>query len=202
MGADPQISDVSDVARFRGLLDREAAAIERTLADHPRVSDPRSGVEEHKELRRQLCALRERVALAHSEYDDPRALRVELATFWSFAKTLRRDAETWRRALEQRLKERERAENAARQARERLAADREELMRRRDALQLAIVETAEAVAQRNDGECRRTLPVLTLDDDVTVCSVTVDSRTRGFRSAKRWLVTLNDSRDEVLVRRD
>jgi hypothetical protein len=75
-------------------------------------------------------------------------------------------------------------------------------MRRRDALQLAIVETAEAIAQRNAGECRRTLPVLTLDDDVTVCSVTVGSRTRGFRPAKRWLVTLNDSRDEVVVRRD
>jgi hypothetical protein len=74
-------------------------------------------------------------------------------------------------------------------------------VRRRDSLQFSIVETAERMARQNHGECRRTLPVFRFGDGLTVCSVSVAWPRRRLRLAKFWLVTLNDSRDDVLVRR-
>ena len=115
---------------------------------------------------------------------DQLALRAEFATLLSFAKTLRTDAETWRTAFEDGLKELERQETAAGQERDRLAAEREALMRRRDALQLTIDETAERIAEENGGDCRRTVPVFRLSEAVTVCSVTVLSPRKRFRSQK------------------
>ena len=129
---------VSEIARLRVSIAHEAAAVDKTLNDHPSASDddyPRWGWVEHKELRRQLSALHEHVARAPSNSQDRRELRAELATLLSFAKTLGADAETWRAALRHGLKELERKETAAREERERLAAEREVLMRRRDALQ-------------------------------------------------------------------
>jgi hypothetical protein len=135
-------------------------------------------------------------------------LRAELATLLSFAKTLRTDAQHWRMAFEDGLKELERQETAAREERKRLVAERkrlvaerETLLRRRDALQQTIDEAAGRIARENGGDCRRTLPVFRLGEALTVCSVTVLSPRRGFRSQKCWIVTLNDARDQMRVRR-
>ena len=204
MGVDNQTDLVSELARLQVSIDRVAAETDTTLADHPcatEADDPHWVLSEHNELRRQLAALRERVARAHSQnQDDPLALRAELATLLFFAETLQADADAWRAALLDRLKEFERLKAAERQEQRRLASEREELVRRRDALQLKIERTADRMAQENGGECRKTLPVFRLGDGLTVCSIAVSSPKRGFRWAKRWLVTLNDSCDEVQVR--
>jgi hypothetical protein len=118
-----------------------------------------------------------------------------------FARTLQSDAATWRAALDARLQEFERQRAAEREQRARLLAEREELVQRRDALQFSIVETAERMAMEHRGECRRTLPVFTLGESLTVCSVSVASSRQRFRLAKVWLVTLNESLDDVLVKR-
>ena len=194
---------VSEIARLRLSIDREAAAVHKTLNDHPSASDddyPRRGWE-HKELSRQLDALHAHVARAPSRSQDQRELRAEFGTLLSFARTLRTDAESWRTAFEDGLKELERKETAAREERERLAAERETLVRRRDALQFTIHETAGRIAHRNGGDCRNTLPVFRLGEALTVCSVVVLSPRHRFRPQPHWLVTLNDSRDQVRVRR-
>jgi hypothetical protein len=157
---------------------------------------------EYKELRRQLGALREYVARAESGSDEPRVLRAELATLLFFANTLQDDADAWRGALKQRLRELERERAAQRRERARFAAQREQLVRRRDALEFMIGQTAARMARQNGGECRRTLPVFTLGEGLTVCSVTVSWPRRRFRFANRWLVTLNGSRDDVLLRQE
>jgi len=185
-------------------IDREATATRVMLTRRPSgLPDEcvRGGAAEHDELCRQLSALRARVAVAESRNQDRRALYAELATLLSFAKTLRTDAEAWRAVRDEALVELERQKTAARQRRERWAAEHQELERRRDALQFSIYETAKGLTQTNGGECRRTLPVVRLGEALTVCSVTVLSPRRRFRSPKLWLVTLNDSCDEVLVRR-
>ena len=195
---------VSEIAKLRASIDRAAAASEITLAGDLPTSegdDLRSPRAEHRELCRQLAALRDRVALAEYRNEGPRALRAELATLLFFARTLQADTDNWRSTLEERINELERQRTAARQERETLAAEREKLLRRRDALQLRIVQTAARMAQ-DAGECRRTLPVFTLGDGLTVCSVWVSCPRTGLRLAKRWLVTLNHSRDDVLVRRE
>lgn len=187
------------------MIDRAAAASELTLAGDLSISeddDPRSPQSEHRELCRQLTAVRERVALADELSEGPRALRAELATLLFFAKTLQADTGDWRSTLRERIDELERQRTAARRERERLAAERETLVRCRDALQLRIVQTAARIAQLDAGECRKTLPMSELGDGLTVCSVSVSCPRKGLRFAKRWLVTLNDSRDDVLVRRD
>jgi hypothetical protein len=201
---DPQTSVVSAIARLRVSIDREAAAVDKALKAYPSTSEDgyaRGGWAQHKELRRQLAGLHERVAEARSRSQDQLALRAELATLLSFAETLRTDAETWRAAFEDGLKELELQETATRQQRERLAAEREALVQRRDALQFTIDETAERTAHENGGDCRRTIPVFRLGEAVTVCSLAVLSPRKGFRFQTWWLVTLNDSRDRVRVRR-
>lgn len=203
MGADPGPNLVSEIARLRGSIDRAAAATEIALAGHPPPSadDPHPPQAEHNELYRQLAALRERVALAEHGNEGPCALRAELATLLFFARTLQADADEWRSALEQRVKELERQRTGARRERERSAGERENLSRCRDALQSTVLQTAAGIAQQSRGECRRTLPVFTLGHGLTVCSVSVSCPRQGFRFAKQWLVTLSSSRD-VLVRRE
>lgn len=204
VGADLQTNLVSEISRLRASIDRAAAAAEITLTGHPPASaddDPRSPLAEYEELCRQLAALRERVAVAEYRNEGPRALRAELATLLFFGRTLQADADNWRSALEAQIKELERPRTAARQEREGLAAEREKLARCRDALQSAILQTAARMAQQDRGECRRTVPVFTLDEGLTVCSVSVSCPRRGLRFARLWLVTLNGSHD-VLVRRE
>jgi hypothetical protein len=125
-----------------------------------------------------------------------------------FAGTLQADADDWGSSLDQQIEELERQRAAARVERERLAAERERLVveretlvRRRDALQLTILQTAARMAQQSRGECRRTIPVFTVGEGLTVCSVSVSCPRRPFRFAKQWLVTLTRSQD-VLVRRE
>lgn len=194
---------VSDIARLRVSIDRAAAATEITLVGHPGTpedDDPGSPVASQKELRRQLAALRDRVAVAEHANEDRWALRAELATLLCFARTLQADADDWRATLNGRIEELARQQTATRRAQERSAAERETLVRRRDALQLRIVQTAARLAQRDGGECRRTLPVFTLGEGLTVCSVSVACPRKGLRVGKRRLVMLNDSRDDVLIR--
>lgn len=203
MGAAPETDLVSEIAQLRASLERAAAATEATLADHPPLDDdddPHSPSAEHEELSRQLAALRERAAAAEHRDEDPKGVRAELATLLFFARTLQADADSWRSALQGRIRELRRQRTAARQERERLLAEREELRRRRDALQLTILQTAGQMAQEC-GECRKTLPVVTLDRGLTVCSVSVSRPRRGIRFARQWLVTLDSSHD-VLVRRE
>jgi hypothetical protein len=193
---------VSEVARLRFFIDRAAAATEITLTSDPPASeddDPRSPRAEHEELCRQLAALRERVALAEYVNEGPRALRGELATLLFFAETLQADAAGWRSTLKARIKELERRRAAARREQDRLAAEREKLVRRRDTLRLGILRTAARMAEQGGGDCRSTFPVFTLGDGLSVCSVSVFWPRKGLRVAKRWLVTLNDSRDDVTV---
>jgi hypothetical protein len=204
LGAEPQTSTGSEIAGLRAAIDCAAAATEVTLAGHPPASadgDPCSRPAEHEELSRQLAALRERVALAEDRNEGPRALRAELATLLFFARTLQADANKWRSAGEERDKELQRQRASARKEQENLVAEREKLARRRDLLQLTILQTGTRMAQQYRGECRRTIPVFTLGEGLTVCSVSVSCPRRGFRFAKQWLVTLTGSHD-LLVRRE
>jgi hypothetical protein len=204
VGADPADSLVSEIARLEVSIDRLAGATEVTLANQPRVATgdcPRSPLAEHTELCRQLAALRERVAVAGRRNEGPPALRAELATLLFFAQTLQADADKWCSALEDHIEELERQKIAARREQERSAAEREKLVRRRDALQTTILQTADRMAQRSRGECRRTVPVFALGEGLTVCSVSVSCPRRGLRFAERWLVTLDRSHD-LLVRRE
>jgi hypothetical protein len=205
MGVNFQTDLFCDIARLTASIDRAAAATEIALTERLPVygdGDPRSPLLEHKELRRQLAALRGRVARAQYGSEEPRALRAELATLVFFAETLQADADIWRGALKQRIRALERQRAAERRERERSAAQRAQLVRRRDALEFTIGQTAARMARQNGGECRRTVPVFTLGEGLTVCSVSVSWPKSGFRFAKRWLVTLNGSRDDVLVRRE
>jgi chromatin segregation and condensation protein Rec8/ScpA/Scc1 (kleisin family) len=173
------------------------------LASYPSESeddDPGSPAADHKELCRQLAALRRRVAAAEDGNEDVRARRAELATLLFFARTLQADVERWRSTLEGRLKEVERKRIAARRERERLVAEREQLVRRRDALQTEIGQTAARIAQRDGGECRKTVPVFRFGEGLTVCSITVLCPRKGLRFGKHWLVTLNRTLDNVLVK--
>jgi hypothetical protein len=202
LSVDPQTDFVAEVTRLTASIEETAAATEVTLAGHPPAHgdvNPGSTLAEQKELCRQLAALREQVARAEHRNEGPGALRAELATLMSFARTLHADAENWRSALAEQSKRIERERVAARTERESLAAEREQLLRRRDALQSAIVQTAARMAQDYRGEWRRTVPVVTLGEGLTVCSASVACPRRGFRFAKRLLVTLTGSHD-VLVR--
>ncbi|MBV8998125.1 MAG: hypothetical protein JO304_03635 [Solirubrobacterales bacterium] len=204
MGADLKDSLASEIARLEASIDRAAAATERTLAGHPSVAaddGSRRLLADHEELCRQLGALRERVALAQRRDEGHQALRAELATLLSFARTLQADADDWCLVLAEQIEELERRKAAARREQERLAVEREDLARRRDALQLTILETAARMAQPSRGECRRTVPVFSLGEGLTVCSVSVCCPRRGLRIAERWLVTLDRSHD-LLVRRE
>lgn len=204
MGADPPTSLASEIARLDASIEDAARVAEIALAGHPAASEDdgaRSLPAQHTELCRQLAALRERVALAKRRSDDPRALRAELATLLSFAGTLQSDAERWRSAVRDRSEELERDRIAERREHARLAFEREELALHRDALQSTILQTAARMAQQNRAEWRRTMPVITLGDGLTVCSVSVFRPRRWFRFAAYWLVTLNRSHD-VLVRRE
>ncbi len=194
MGADPQTELMSETAALVVSIDRAAAATEIILAGQPPEAD-------QQELCRQLAALRARVAQARQRSDDPAALRAELATLLSFARTLQADADAWRAALADEAQELERRRGAARRERERLALDREKLIRRRETLQSTILQTAARMAEQTRGECRRTLPVFTLGEGLTVCSVSVAYPRRGLRFAGHLLVTLGRSHD-VLVRRE
>jgi hypothetical protein len=196
VGADPETDLGSAIAGLTGAIDHVAAATEIALAGVAADDDP-----EHQELLRQLAALRERVGHALSRKDGPQALRAELATLLFFARTLQTDADKWRAALAEQMVELERRRTAACRQREAVAAEREGLVRRRDALQLTILQTATRMAQQYRGECRRTIPVFTLGEGLTVCSVSVSCPRRGFRFAKHWLVTLTGSHD-LLVRRE
>jgi chromosome segregation ATPase len=193
-----------DVAQLAFAIDREATAAGAAMTQRPSGSSDqrvRGGVAEREELWRQLTALRDRAVSAESDSSDLRALRSELATLLSFARTLRSDAEGWRAAREAELVELERQRADARLRRERWVAEHQEVVRRREALQCSIDETASDLARVTRGECRRTVPVLDLGGALTVCSVTVLSPRRVFHSWKLWLVTLDDSCDQVLVRR-
>ncbi len=197
MGADPQTNLASEIARLRDSIDRAAAATETLLAGDP----PAALRDEHHELGRQLSALRERVAQAQRRNDGPQALRSELATLLFFADTLRADAVKWRSRLAEQAEALERHRVAESREQERLAVERESLARQREVLQSTILQTAARMAQENRGECRRTLPVVTLGDGLTVCSVAVSWPRRWFRFGAQWLVTLSRSHD-VLVRRE
>jgi hypothetical protein len=193
-----------DITQLRISIGREAAAVDKALHDHPSASEtdyPGWGWVEYRELSRQLDALHVQMGRAPLRSRDQLDLRAEFATLLPFAKTLRTDAEAWRAALQDGLKEVEREQAAAREERRRLAAEREALIRRRDALQFGIDETAVRLAQESGGDCRHTLPVFRLGEALTVCSVAVLSPRRRFRAQPNWFVTLNDSRDRVRVRR-
>jgi hypothetical protein len=189
------------VASLRASIEREATATEMALTPAPLEDAPGSGLPGRDELCRQLAALRGRAARAPSGTRDQHELRAELATLLFFANTLRSDAQAWRAGLRQAVEELERKEATARRERERVAAERAELVRRRDALQIQIDREAGRMARRKGGECRRTVPVITLRPGFTVSSMTVSSSRRRFRSLKLWLVTL-DERHGVLVIRD
>lgn len=186
-----QAEAVSEIAQLRAAIDREAAATDVMLNEHPSAS---ADVADHRELRRQLAALHTQVTRALRQSQAQPALRAELATLLSFARTLRTDAEVWRAAFRDGLR-------ALAQERHTLAAERDALTRRRDDLQSRIDAAAARIAHDNGGVCRGTMPCFTLGGAVNVCSVTVLSPSRRFRPRRPWLVTLNDAGDEVLVRR-
>lgn len=128
----------AEIAALQAAIDREADATDSLLRGHllcARDVEPGSGPTELTELDRQLSALRARVARALCRDEGRLSLRAELATLLFFAKTLRADAEACRAAFEEALRGIERREQEARAERERLAAERGALVRRRDALQ-------------------------------------------------------------------
>jgi hypothetical protein len=189
----------SEIAALTVAIEREAGAIgaslEYQLGEHSELPG-------REELCRQLRSLRDRVTRASADAGEAGELRAELATLLCFARTLRSDAEEWRGSIRQTLEALERRRAAARREEERQAAERAELVRRRNALQKRIDQEAGRVARSKRGECRRTLPVITLRPGLTVSSMTVSNSPRRFRSPKLWLVTLDDARSQVLVTRD
>jgi hypothetical protein len=194
----------SEIDGLRAAIDREADATTSLLREYPwspRALEPECGPAELVELERQLSALRARVARALCRDEDQLSLRAELGALLFFAKTLRADAEGCRDAFEEARRGIERLEQEACAERERLAAERGALARRRDALQAQIDQTAARIARDAGGECRRTVPVRALASGVTVCSSIVICPRRRFRYDERWLVTLNDRRDHVVIRR-
>ena len=208
MGVDAQADLVSETARLKAAIAGVAEAAEIALSGGFEASAAKTLGAEHEELTRQLGALHQRVAVAVRRNEGPGAMRAELATLLFFARTLQADAEAWRSALRDQVDELERQRRAAVEERERLAVEheklaveRENLVRRRDALQSTILQTAARLALQYRGECRRTVPVVTLGDGLTVCSVSVACPRRGFRFARLWVVTLTGSRD-VLIRRE
>jgi hypothetical protein len=193
-----------ELLELRGSIDRQVAVIVSALSDlavSPPEGDPATHLAEHRELVRQLGVLRDRVSRAQSELNDLRTLRAELATLEFFARTLRTDVENLRASAHEAREEAARQERAALLELERSAAQREEALRRRDALQAEIVQLAEALARGDRRQCRRTVPVLALDEGVTVCSVGVATPKRPFRPRRFWLVTLTGRCDQVLARR-
>jgi hypothetical protein len=203
MGDDAEAKLASELLALRASIEHEAAATEANLNPGPFQDDARSEeLPGHEELCRQLTALRERVERTLLGIEDPRDVRAELATLFFFAGTLRRDAQAWRAGLAHAVAELERKRAQARREEERLAVERAERRYRRRALQAKIDREADAIARHKQGECRRTLPVITLHPGLTVSSMTVSSARTRFRSLKLWLITLNESRDDILVRRD
>jgi hypothetical protein len=194
VGADPETVLASDIAQLHAAIGGAAAATEIMLAGHPPQAD-------HQELCRQLAALRERVAQAQQRDDGLAALRAELATLLSFARTLQADADTWQAALADRARDLERQQAAELREQEQSDRERESLVRRRETLQSTILQTAARMAQETRGEWRRTLPVITLCEGLTVCSVSVSFPRRGLRLAGQRLVTLSRSHN-LLVRRE
>lgn len=204
LGADRALA--SDIARLAAAIGREVAVIGTTLSEHPCTFEGGdlvwSGQTEHRELRRQLGALRDSVSRAPARSEgDPSLFRAELATLLSFAKTLASDAVRWRADFDAGLRARAVQEAAAREERERLTAKRDALIRHRDALQSRIDAAAIRMAQDAGGECRRTVPCISLADAVTVVSQWVSCPRQGFTLEKHWLVTLDGGREQVLVRR-
>lgn len=201
---DTQPPVLEELAEVGGSMDREITAIVAALdgpSSTPGETDPATRLPEHGELVRQLGALRDRVARASAQIGNPSELRAELATLLFFARTLRADAERLRATVREALEEIVRAEAAARLERERLVAEREAALHRRDVLQEKIVRTAEGIAEGDETECRPTVPVIRLGEGVTVCSMDVATPKRIFRSRQFWSVTLTDARDDVLARR-
>ncbi|MEO6857553.1 MAG: hypothetical protein ABI323_03070 [Solirubrobacteraceae bacterium] len=96
MQIDAQTHVVSEIARLRASIVPEAAAVDKSLNDHPSARDddyPPWGRVEHQELSRQLGALHEHMARAPARSQDEADLHAEFATLLPFAKTLRTDAE-------------------------------------------------------------------------------------------------------------
>ena len=195
---------IDEITRLGAAIDREATAAEKLLRGHPSAPENEhlgSGLADHRELSRQLTALYEKVARARGRSQGQVTLRAELATLLSFARTLRSDAESFPAAFEARRRELERRERAVRREQQRLAAERDALLRQREALQSRIDGAAARMAHESGGEWRRTVPCFRVYEALTVCSALVVSPGGGLRSEKRWLISLNDSRDEIVVRR-
>lgn len=204
VGKDDHADLTAPIARLRASIDRDACSAEAALApSEPGSDDAQDSLElpQRQELRRQVSALRERVARAEARLSDPGELRAEFATLAFFARMLRQDAQTWRDVRHAARAELRREQAAEHRERRRIRAERERLLRRRDLLQARIEHTASKMAQ-DSGECRRTVPVITLAEAVTVASVTVSRPRRGLRAGQLWLVTLAADRDGVLVRQD
>lgn len=204
MASDSPAHIAADIAALDVAIAGDASSAQRALGHvwPPAEEERGREIPEHRELCRQLAALRQRVGRARSELTDPHELRAELATLNFFAQTLRADADRWQTQAHQALEDLARREAAVRAERERLAAERDELLRRRDALQAEIEQAAAAVADGTRGECRRTVPVIQFADAVTVSSITVSTPRRRFRALRLWLITVSEDRDGVLIRRD
>jgi hypothetical protein len=204
VGTDPRANVAADIAALDASIQSDATAAESALrrALTSSQGDTARTPPEHEELCRQLAALRDRVARAREQLSDPRALRAELATLGFFAQMLRADAGRWQARAHEALAELARREAVIRREQELLVAEREELLRRRDALQAEIERTAAEMANGKHGECRHTVPVIQFADAVTVSSITVSTPRRLFRAMRLWLVTLSEDRDSVLIRPD
>src|ERR1700722_3520508 len=114
MGTEPEAAGAADIAALGASIESAAVAAESALTHALPPSEQDSGRElpEHRELCRQLSALRQRVARARSELTDPHELRAELATLGFFAATLRADADVWQARAHEALVELARREAA------------------------------------------------------------------------------------------
>lgn len=195
---------IDEISRLGAAIDREATAAEKLLSGQPAApanDDLGGGLADHRELSRQLRALYEKVARARGRSQGQVTLRAELATLLCFARTLRADAESFPAAFEARRRELERRARAVRREQQRVAAERDAWLRQREALQSRIDAAAAGMARDRGGEWRRTVPCFRVYEAFTVCSALVISPGSGLRSEKRWLVSLNDSGEELMVRR-
>jgi hypothetical protein len=200
---DHQIGIGSEIARLKVSIACVAAGTGTTLAGRastPEDEEPDSPSAEQRELRRQLAALRAGVAAAEGRSEDLFEVRAELATLLCFARTLQADAERWRSRIEQRQTELAQRAADAQRERLRLVAEHEKLVRHRADLESEIARAAARIAPRECGDWRRTVPVITLAEGLTVCSIAVSCPGRGLRSGKRWLVTPNAAHDGVVIR--
>ncbi len=197
---------VADLGRLRKDLERDLVAAQQALDGHPSATDtgyPKWGRSEHDALLSRIKEIQQRLETARSRHGGRlTALRTELEqALGPEAQSLRVDADAWSNGFERALAQIECEQVARQREREAVAAHQRAMSPVRDALQARLDEAALRLAAEKDTEVFSWTPWISLAPDVVVRSALVKRTARRFRAGRRWLVTLNGARDDVVIER-